>query len=107
MKYRLVGAKYGRWWKSKTHGKAELSDIEQSHSRARIVDNLQFRVQILDCLPEVRFDSVSVVEDWCEGSRVRFSVICSIDNNLWITPGETNNTACSAVKALSEYNAGA
>ena len=31
-----------------THGKAELSDIEQSHSRARIADNLQFGVQILD-----------------------------------------------------------
>ena len=29
------------------------------------------------------------------------------NNNLWLTLGETNNTACSAVKALSEYNAGA
>lgn len=64
-------------------------------------------VQIQPFPPEWRFDSVSVVEDWREGSRVRFSVICAIDNNLWLTLGETNNIACSAVKALSEYNAGA
>ena len=65
------------------------------------------QVRVLPIPPKVRFDSVSVVEDWCEGSRVRFPVICDIDNNLWLTLGEANNIACSAVKALSEYNAGA
>lgn len=63
------------------------------------------RVRISSAEPKGRFESCSLTEDWSEGSRVRFVVICLLDNNPGVTLGETNGPGGQPVKAWAESHA--